>query len=94
MDEKDYDYNGWNDFVLRNCEWDDGKNGEGEADGRTNTKDVGVRGEMAPNTGVGAKSMDKSSRKGSGSAGKKQRTSNEKSTSSFKDYIDDGRDYI
>ncbi|CAN6924116.1 unnamed protein product, partial [Brassica oleracea] len=66
----------------------------GGADGRTNTKYVGMRGEMAPKTGVGAKSVDKSSRKGSGSAGKKQRTSNEKSTSSFEDYIDDGRDYI
>ncbi|KAF2586058.1 hypothetical protein F2Q70_00036169 [Brassica cretica] len=53
---------------------DDGKDGEGGADGRTNTKYVGMRGEMAPKTGVGAKSVDKSSRKGSGSAGKKQRT--------------------
>lgn len=103
-DDDDYDYNFWKDFVLKDCEWDDKKDedegaGGGErGGGRTTKTNGGVCGEVASITPSG--SSDPSSTKDSGSAANKQRTARivccatAKAISTFKDYIDDARDYI
>ncbi|KAG2330302.1 hypothetical protein Bca4012_020094 [Brassica carinata] len=101
-DDEDYDYDLWHDFVGRDCEWDNKKDEDGGAGGggRMNKTNGGVRGEVASKMPSG--SANPSSTKGSGSAANKQRTAGKdyivfcatpKSTSTFEDYIADGRDY-
>ncbi|KAL0846747.1 hypothetical protein Bca101_019993 [Brassica carinata] len=88
---------------AEDCEWDDEKDEDGGAGGergggRTNKTNGGVRGEVASK--MPGESSDPSSSKGSGSAANKESTASivccttAKSTSTLKDYIDDGRDYI
>lgn len=102
-DEDDYDYDFWNDFVLRNCEWndekdEDGRAGVGQRGGHTTKENGGVRGEMGSKMSGGG--CDPSSSKGSVSAANKQHnesmvcSATVKSTLRLEDYIDDGRDYI
>ncbi|KAG2275279.1 hypothetical protein Bca52824_057834 [Brassica carinata] len=91
-DDEDYDYNLWQDFVGRNCEWEDDKDDDGGVGGggRTNVTYGGVRGEVVTKTRSGR--TKPSSNKGSGSSTNKQCTANPPST--FEDYVDEGRDYI
>ncbi|KAH0914630.1 hypothetical protein HID58_029076, partial [Brassica napus] len=91
-DDEDYDYNLWHDFVGRNCEWDDDKDDDGGVGGgcRTNVTYGGVRGEVMTKMRSGR--TNPSSNKGSGPSTNKQHTANPPST--FKDYVDEGRDYI
>lgn len=76
-DEDDYDYDFWNDFVLRNCEYDDEKDkdggtGVGQSGGRTTKTNGGVCGEVASKTP--SRSCDQFSSKGSNSSANKQRS--------------------
>ncbi|KAL0898924.1 hypothetical protein Bca101_082885 [Brassica carinata] len=99
-DDEDYDYDLWHYFVGRGCEWNNEKDEDGGVGGggRAKKTNGGVHGQVVTKARSG--STHPSSTKGSGSAGNRHRTASNvffataNSTSTFEDYIDEGRDYI